>query len=232
MRTIRLADQRGHFDPGWIDTWHTFSFTDYYDPAHMGFGPLRVINDDRIAGQTGFGMHGHKDMEIITYLVEGQIEHRDSLGHGAILKAGDIQVMHAGRGIRHSECNPGSEWTRLLQIWVEPTERGLEPGYTDRRLPAEARNDRLFLIAGPENRGDNLIIHAKARLYAARLSPGFRVEHQIPTGHQTWIQMVEGTLKIGAEHLARGDGLAIHNESNLELIAGPQGAEVLAFDLG
>ena len=130
MRALRPADQRGHFDHGWLDTWHSFSFADYYDPAHMGFGPLRVINDDRIAGQSGFGMHGHKEMEIITYLIEGQLEHRDSLGHGAILKAGDIQVMHAGRGIRHSERNPGSEWTRLLQIWVEPTERGLEPGYT------------------------------------------------------------------------------------------------------
>ena len=232
MRALRPADQRGHFEHGWLDTWHSFSFADYYDPAHMGFGPLRVINDDRIAGQSGFGMHGHKDMEIITYLIEGQIEHRDSLGHGAILKAGDIQVMHAGRGIRHSERNPGWEWTRLLQIWVEPTERGLEPGYTDRRLPAETRNDKLLLIAGPENRGDNLIIHAKARLYAARLSPGYSIQHQIPTGHQTWIQMVEGTVKVGAERLARGDGLAIQNESNLELIAGPQGAEVLVFDLG
>ena len=221
MIQVRKAAERGHFDHGWLDTHHTFSFGDYYDPAHMGFRSLRVINDDRVAPGQGFGMHGHRDMEIVTYVLDGALAHKDSMGNGSILQAGELQRMTAGTGVRHSEFNPSdTEWVHLYQIWLLPQRKGLEPGYQQMAVGEEDRRGRFRLVASPDRVDGSLTIHQDARLYLASLSPGKGVAHQIDRGRAA----------LNGQPLAAGDGAAVSEEENLE-IRGQDDAEVLLFDL-
>jgi redox-sensitive bicupin YhaK (pirin superfamily) len=233
MRTRIPADERGHADHGWLDTRHTFSFADYYDPQRMGFRSLRVINDDLIAGGTGFGLHGHRDMEIISWIARGALEHKDSLGSGAVLRPGDAQVMSAGRGIRHSEFNPDpAVTTRLLQIWIEPTVTGIPPAYADRNYPLAQRTDRWQPIASRDGRDGSLRIHADADVLTTTLTPGTTLRHDLASGRHAWVQVVTGGLTVDGVALAEGDGLAISGEPGLTVTGGPTGAEILLFDLG
>src|SRR3989449_9304222 len=183
MFRVRQAAERGHFNHGWLGTQHTFSFGDYYDPAHMGFRSLRVVNDDRVQPGQGFGMHGHRDMEIVTYVLEGALEHRDSLGNGSVLRAGEVQHMTAGTGVRHSEFNPSDqEWVHLYQIWLLPERKGLEPSYEELALGVEERRGRLRLVASPNGAGGSMTLHPDARLYLAARSPGQDTCHEIRRG--------------------------------------------------
>jgi quercetin 2,3-dioxygenase len=232
MRTLRPADARGHADHGWLRSRFSFSFADYVDPDHMGFCGLRVINDDRIAADTGFGMHGHRDMEIISWLVSGQLAHQDSLGHGAVITPGLVQVMSAGSGIRHSERNPGPGETRLLQVWIEPNRTGGPPSYVDRDCRAAVQAGGLVPIATRDGRGGTPVLRAHADVFASRLAPGATVRHTVQPGRAAWIQMAVGTLSVDGTALSEGDGLAIADAAgDLTLVAGPHGAEVLLFDL-
>ena len=231
MLTIRKAEERGHANHGWLDTWHTFSFADYYEPREMGFGALRVINDDRVKPAQGFGMHGHRDMEIITYVLEGALAHRDSLETVAVLKAGQFQRMTAGRGIRHSEFNPSdTERVHLYQIWIEPEQTGLEPSYEDREFPAAGRQNRLQLIASRDGRDGSMQINQDASLYRASLATGLEVKHPLSPGRHAWLQVVSGKVQVGGYDLTAGDGLAASTEPSLAIRAASQ-AEVLLFDL-
>jgi redox-sensitive bicupin YhaK (pirin superfamily) len=231
MITRRPAEARGHADFGWLKTWHTFSFGQYHDPAHMGFRSLRVINDDIVAPGEGFGMHGHRDMEIVTWVLDGALEHRDSLGTGSVLRPGDIQRMTAGRGIRHSEFNPSQdEPLRLLQIWILPEREGLEPGYEETHVPAAERRNRLRLIVDPAGRDGALRIHQDARIHAALLDAGETVSHALAPGRHAWVQVGDGDVTLDGVDLARGDGAAVSEQTSLEITARTP-AEVLLFDL-
>ena len=231
MMRLRPADQRGHFDHGWLDTRHSFSFGAYHDPEHMGFRDLRVINDDLVQPGQGFGTHGHRDMEILTYVLDGALEHKDSTGGGSILRPGDVQRMTAGRGIRHSEFNPtDDEELRLLQIWILPEREGLEPGYEEKNFPRTQRQGRLKLIASPGGEDDSLRIHQDVRVYAGILGAGERAEHEPAPGRHAWLQVARGRLRVGDLELMDGDGLAVSEEDKLEL-EGLEDAEVLLFDL-
>ena len=231
MITLRPAKARGHAHHGWLDSWHTFSFADYYDPAEMGFGPLRVINDDRIAPGAGFPMHGHRDMEIVTYLLEGALEHQDSLGNGSVIRPGEVQRMSAGRGIRHSEFNPSDEApTWLLQIWIEPEASGLAPGYEQIALSKEDRRGRLRLIASPDGREGSVTIHQDATVYAGLLAPGERVQHALAPGRMAYLHVARGAVTLNGRHLEGGDGAKIRAEPLLD-IHGEADAEILLFDL-
>jgi redox-sensitive bicupin YhaK (pirin superfamily) len=232
MITIRKAAQRGRTNIDWLDSWHSFSFGDYYDPRNMGFGPLRVINDDIVGAGGGFGMHPHRDMEIITYVVSGSLEHKDSLGTGSVIKRGEVQRMTAGTGIRHSEFNPSpSEAVRLLQIWIMPDRQGLKPSYEQRTIGDDQKQNRLRLIASHDGRDGAVTINQDADVYAALLQPGQKISHPLRTGRSAWAQVVSGNLTLNGAELSPGDGAAIQNESNLEFLAG-QPAELLLFDLG
>ena len=228
----RPASERGGGNYGWLDTRYTFSFNDYHDPEHMGFLSLRVINDDRVEPGQGFGTHGHRDMEIVTYVLEGALEHRDSLGNGSVLRAGDLQRMTAGTGVRHSEFNPSErEPVHLYQIWLLPERRNLEPGYEERRFdPAEKRN-RLRLVASRDARDDSLTINQDADLYLAWLEPGQRVAHAFRPGRHGWFQVLRGRVAANGVVLEAGDGAAVSDETTLEIAADGE-AEVLLFDLG
>jgi redox-sensitive bicupin YhaK (pirin superfamily) len=231
--THRPAHERGYANHGWLETRHTFSFALYYDPAHMGFGPLRVINDDRVAPGQGFGQHGHRDMEILSYIVDGSLEHRDTLGNGSVLRSGQVQLMSAGTGIKHSEFNASQDKNvRFLQIWVKPNQRGLKPGYQERSLAAEPG---LELIASPDGEGDAFILHQDARIHALRLGAGGCERYELKTGRALWVQAVEGTMQVlGDEsHLEvqEGDGLSIESEGVLEFKAGATGVNALIFEL-
>jgi redox-sensitive bicupin YhaK (pirin superfamily) len=227
----RPASERGHADHGWLDTWHTFSFADYHDPAHMGFRSLRVINDDIVKAGQGFGMHGHRDMEIVTYLVQGELEHRDSLGTGSVLYPGEVQRMSAGRGVMHSEFNHSPDTDlRLLQIWLRPAREGIDPGYEDKYFPAEEKQGRLRLIVDPDGADGALRIHTDARLYASILGPGQVVVHEPAPGRHAWVQVVRGRLGLSGLELAGGDGAAVSDESRL-VFTGLDEAEFLLFDL-
>lgn len=231
MIQIRKADQRGHFDHGWLDTNHTFSFADYYDPAHMGFRSLRVINDDRVAPGQGFGMHGHRDMEIVTYVLDGALAHKDSMGNGSIVRAGDLQRMTAGTGVHHSEFNPSdTAWVHLYQIWLLPQRKGLEPSYEQRTVGQEENRGRLRLVASPDGADGSLTIHQDARLYLASLSPGEGVAHEIDRGRAAWLQVLRGGVNVLGHDLAAGDGAAVTEESALSVQATVP-SEVLLFDL-
>src|SRR5271166_40545 len=213
MIQVRKAAERGHFDHGWLDTYHTFSFGDYYDPAHMGFRSLRVINDDRVQPGQGFGMHPHRDMEIVTYILDGALEHLDSMGNGSIIKAGELQCMTAGTGIRHSEFNPSDkEWVHLYQIWLLPERKGLEPSYQELALTEEQKRGRFRLVASPDGANGSLTIHQDARLYLASLSPGETVAHQIGRGRAAWLQVLRGKVGVLGNDLSAGDGVAITDE--------------------
>ncbi len=232
MITIRPADERGRADHGWLNTRFTFSFADYQDPRHMGFRSLRVINDDRISGGGGFGAHPHRDMEIITYMVEGQLEHQDNMGHGAVLKRGDVQHMTAGRGVVHSEFNHSqTEPIRLLQIWILPEKRGLVPDYQDRHFDEHGKSNRLRLVASPDGREESLIINQDVDLYDAALSRGNEVRHELRPGRHAWLQVIHGELSLNGQQLKGGDGAAVSEEAVLKIVGESNKAEFLLFDL-
>jgi redox-sensitive bicupin YhaK (pirin superfamily) len=231
MIQVRRAAERGHFEHGWLNTFHSFSFADYYDPAHMGFRSLRVINDDRVAPGQGFGMHGHRDMEIITYVLDGALAHRDSLGNGSTIRAGELQHMTAGTGVRHSEFNPSEqEWVHLYQIWLLPDQRGLPPRYEQTVVGEAEKRGRFRLVAAPDGSDGALTIHQDARLYLASLLPGEAVAHDIEPGRAAWLQVLRGGVKVHGHELAAGDGVAVTDESELSVRAS-NASEVLLFDL-
>jgi len=232
MMTLRRAADRGHANHGWLDTHHTFSFADYHDPRFMGFGPLRVINDDTVAPGAGFPPHSHRDMEIISYVLEGALEHRDSMGTGSVIRPGDLQRMSAGRGVTHSEYNASKEApVHFLQIWLVPTARGLAPGYAQKHFSDEEKRDRLCLLASPDGAAGSVSIASDARLYAALVTPRGHLSHVAEKGRKGWLHVAQGTAEVNAMSLAAGDGLAIEDEPEIA-IASKNGGEVLLFDLG
>ncbi len=229
--TIRRASERGRADHGWLDSHHTFSFTDYYDPAHMGFRSLRVINDDRIAPGHGFGTHPHRDMEIFSYVLEGALQHKDSMGNGRVLKPGQIQLMSAGRGVTHSEFNPSpSEPMRLLQIWIQPRQRGLTPSYTEWHPQPGHADEPKVLVISPDGRDGSATIHQDAEVYRIRLQPGQTVTHELKAGRGAWLQIAEGALTLNGVALATGDGASTEEPGTLKLTAS-KATEALLFDL-
>ncbi|MBN9477759.1 MAG: pirin family protein [Burkholderiales bacterium] len=231
MQTIRRSEERGRADHGWLRSAHTFSFADYFDLAHMGFGPLRVINDDTIAAGRGFGMHGHRDMEIITYVLDGAIEHKDSMGNGSVIRPGDVQRMSAGTGVMHSEFNPERDRaTHMLQIWIEPNVKGVEPSYEERNFPAAEKRGRLRLVASPDGAQGSVGIHQDARLYAGLFDAGERAEHALAEGRQAWVHVARGTAVVNGQRLSGGDALAVGDEAGIVVEQG-ENAEVLLFDL-
>lgn len=231
MIQIRKAQERGHFNHGWLDTYHTFSFSDYYDPAHHNFRSLRVMNEDRVAGGQGFGMHPHRDMEIVTYVLEGALEHRDSMGNGEVLRPGELQRMTAGTGIMHSEFNPSeTEPVHLYQIWLFPEKKGLAPGYEQRAFPDADKHNRWRLVASHDGRDGSLTVHQDAELHLARLDAGQRLDYPVRPGRYAWLQVLRGSVKLNDQPLATSDGAAVSEETNLSLEAAAP-AEVLLFDL-
>jgi redox-sensitive bicupin YhaK (pirin superfamily) len=231
MLTLRKAADRGHFDHGWLDTYHTFSFADYYDPQHTGFRALVVMNEDRIAAGRGFGMHGHRDMEIVTLVLSGALEHRDSLGHGEVLRPGELQRMSAGTGIRHSEFNPSAtEAVHLYQIWLSPREPGLPPSYEQRALPVGERENRWQLAASPFGSDGALTIHQDARILLANLAAGGTLTYDLPAGRHAWLQVLRGAIELNGQALATSDGVAISDETHLAISA-QEPAELMLFDL-
>ncbi len=231
MIRIRPAAARGHADHGWLSTWHSFSFGEYHDPAEMGWGCLRVINDDYVAPDTGFGMHGHRDMEIVTYLLSGILEHKDSMGNGARMRRPEIQRMSAGRGVMHSEFNPSAaETLHLLQIWIEPDEPGKTPAYEQKAFPDEAKRGRLLPIVTPDGRDGSFGIRQDAGIYATLLAPGETVAHALAPGRRAYVHVASGAVALNGLALVTGDGAKIQNESELTLVAVAD-AEVLLFDL-
>ena len=231
MITIRKSEERGHFDLGWLDTYHTFSFDQYYDPAHMHFRSLRVINEDRVVPAKGFPTHSHRDMEIITYILSGELEHRDSMGNGSVIRPGDVQRMSAGTGVAHSEFNPSqTQPVHLLQIWILPRARNLPPGYEQKYFSEEERRGRLRLVASEDGRDGSVTIQQDARLYATILEPGSSIEHTLADKRYAWIQVARGNLNVNGHELNQGDGAAVSNEHQVQLTAN-DGAELLLFDL-
>jgi redox-sensitive bicupin YhaK (pirin superfamily) len=232
MLTMRRADERGVAQLGWLDSRHTFSFGDYYDPRHMGFGPLRVINEDRVRPGAGFGTHGHRDMEIISYVLDGELAHKDSLGTGSVIRPGDIQVMSAGTGIRHSEFNHSSERpVHFLQIWLLPGREGLTPRYDQKEFSADDKRGRLRLVASRDGREGSLLIHQDADVFAALLAAGETVAHALAAGRKAWLQVVRGTVEVNGQSAQAGDGIALENETTLAVTARADGSEILVFDL-
>ena len=229
MIQLRKADDRGHANHGWLDSWHTFSFADYHDPRHMGFSVLRVINEDFVEPGQGFPTHPHRDMEIITWILEGALEHKDSLGTGSVIRPGDAQRMSAGTGIRHSEFSPSKDAaTHLLQIWILPNQQGVTPSYEQKTIaPAELAN-HLRLVASPNGAEGSVTIHQDAYLYVTRLKNG-EVTHMLAPDRRAWVQVARGELTLNGQKLTAGDGAGIENESRLTLTGGD--AEALLFDL-
>jgi quercetin 2,3-dioxygenase len=239
MIAIRTSDARGHAQHGWLDTRHTFSFADYYDPAFMGFRDLRVINEDRVEAGQGFGTHGHRDMEIISYVLEGALAHKDSLGTGSIVRPGEVQRMSAGTGILHSEFNPSKdEPLHFLQIWIVPSRRGLSPSYEQKTFPYEEKRGRLRLVASPDGADGSLTIHQDARLYVTILGRGETVAHALQPGRAAFVQVARGEVRVNGGVLTAGDGAAVENEALVTVEGGGEPgsrdldeAEVLLFDL-
>lgn len=231
MLDIRLNHHRGHANHGWLDTHYTFSFSDYYDPAHMGFRALRVINEDIIAPGQGFGTHGHQDMEILSYVLSGELGHKDSLGSGGVLRHGEVQFMSAGTGIRHSEENPSKETAvHLLQIWLLPNQAGLDPYYGQKIFPLNRQPDQLHLIASRNGREGSFLIHSDAEMYAGKLLVGTEFRQQL-TGRHGWVQVASGEIAVNGYPLHVGDGIAISDEDSIK-IGVVRDAEILLFDLG
>jgi hypothetical protein len=232
MIVKRPAAERGHFDHGWLDTSHTFSFANYHDPAHMGFRALRVINEDRVAAGRGFGAHSHRDMEIITYVLEGALAHADSMGNGSTIVPGDVQRMSAGTGITHSEFNARrDEPVHFLQIWLLPDREGLAPGYEQKAIPEREERGVLRLVASRDGREGSVTIHQDVDLCASRLEAGERVKHALADGRHAWLQMVRGRIELNGTALAAGDGAAVSRETALEIVA-REPSHLLLFDLG
>ena len=231
MLTVRKSCDRGHADHGWLKSHHSFSFADYHDPAHMGVGNLRVINEDRIAPGTGFGMHGHRDMEIVTYVLEGALSHKDSLGNGATILPGDVQRMSAGRGIMHSEVNEAkSGQTHLLQIWIEPVEKGLRPSYEQKNFTADDKRGVLRLVASPDGREGSVTIHADAMLRVGLFDGDEQADLALDPARKAYVHMARGSAVVNGQALNAGDALKLEGESALQIAQGQQ-AEVLVFDL-
>jgi len=232
MITLRPAEDRGLARLGWLTSRHSFSFGDYYDPRHMGFGPLRVINEDRVEPGSGFDTHGHRDMEIVSYVLEGALEHKDSIGTGSVIRPGEVQRMSAGTGIRHSEFNPSqTEPVHFLQIWLLPRQDGLKPGYEQKSFPAAGKHNRLRLVVSPDSAAGSVLIHQDARIYDASLDEGASVTHALGKGRKAWVQVVRGSLDIEGEWLRTGDGAAIEAVDTVTLAAHDPRTEILLFDL-
>jgi quercetin 2,3-dioxygenase len=231
MITIRKADERGHFDLGWLNTYHTFSFDQYYDPNHMGFRSLRVINEDVVQPGNGFPTHAHRDMEIITYILEGALEHGDSMGNGSIIRPGDVQRMSAGTGVRHSESNPSSnQLVHLLQIWILPAEKSIPPEYEEKKFSDDEKRNKLRLVVSPEGSEGSVKINQDARIYASLLDAGQEVVHTLANGRSAWLQIAAGSVTLNDISLQQGDGVAVSQEPDLRISASAP-AEVLLFDL-
>jgi redox-sensitive bicupin YhaK (pirin superfamily) len=232
MQIVRRASERGHADHGWLDSFHTFSFAEYHDPAHMGFRALRVINDDTVAPGRGCGAHPHRDMEILSYVREGALAHRDSTGTGSVIRPGDVQRMSAGTGVVHSEHNASEvEPVHFLQILLIPSQRGLPPGYEQRMFPEPDRAGRLRLVASPDGRDGSLTVHSDAAVHAGILGAGQRAELPLAAGRHAWIHVARGAARVNGHELGAGDGLALTDEPGV-VVEGQTGAEVLVFDLG
>ncbi len=231
MIEIRKSKDRGYADHGWLRSYHTFSFADYHDPEHMGFGHLRVINEDRIQPGTGFGTHGHRDMEIISYVLEGALAHKDSMGNGSAIVPGDVQRMSAGKGVMHSEFNHAQDGvTHFLQIWIEPNVMGIPPSYEQKHFDAAAKKGRLRLVASPDGREGSVTIHQDAHVYAALLDGADRATHKLQPGRRAYLHVARGRLTANGQPLEAGDALKATNTSEIALEKGEE-AEVLLFDL-
>lgn len=228
--TIRKANERGHANHGWLDTFHSFSFANYYDPQWMGFGSLRVINDDLVMPGMGFGTHPHNNMEIITYILSGSLEHKDSMGNGRVIKTREVQYMSAGTGVRHSEFNPAKdEAVHLLQIWIMPDETGVKPRYAEKSL-VNAPTGKFNLVTSKAGRDGSIAIHQDADLWIAKLAPGEEVSHKLVSGRKAWLHVAEGEVSLNGETLSAGDAVAVTEETSLDLSA-TKPAQVLLFDL-
>jgi redox-sensitive bicupin YhaK (pirin superfamily) len=231
MIQIRKSQDRGHANHGWLSTYHTFSFAGYQDPNHMRFRSLRVMNEDFVAPGQGFGTHPHNDMEIVTYVLEGALEHRDSMGNGEVLRPGEFQRMSAGTGITHSEFNPSAnEPVHLYQIWLYPQRKGIEPSYEQKRFPEEERHNRLRLVASRDAEDHSLLIHQDARIYLANLDEGVEIVHSIEEGRGAWLQVLRGSVTLNGQRLGTSDGAAVTEERSLAVQAS-ENAEIMLFDL-
>ena len=231
MISVRKARARGHFDFGWLDTYHTFSFGEYYDPHFMGFRALRVINEDRVQPGHGFPTHGHRDMEIITYVLRGGLEHKDSMGNGSVIYPGEVQRMSAGTGVRHSEANHApDEIVHLLQIWIEPAALGTAPGYEQKFFADDEKRGQLRLIASPDGRAGSVTVQQDAELYAALVEPDEEVRHELRPDRHAWVQVARGAVELNGQLLEQGDGAAVSDEEYVTVVA-RRPAEVLLFDL-
>lgn len=231
MITLRKAEERGHANHGWLDSYHSFSFANYYDSRYMGFRSLRVINEDRVKGGMGFGAHGHRDMEIISYVLEGALEHKDSMGNTSVIRPGEVQIMSAGTGIAHSEYNHSKkDLVHFLQIWIVPDQRGLQPRYDQKVYPDEEKRGQLRLIASPEGRDGSVMIHQDLNLYATLLDSGEQIEHQIDPKRHAWLQVVKGEASVNGLPIKTGDGVAI-SEMDKVVLEAHKPTELLLFDL-
>jgi redox-sensitive bicupin YhaK (pirin superfamily) len=231
MQEVRRSSDRGHADHGWLKSFHSFSFADYYDPEHVEFGPLRVINEDRVQAGQGFGTHSHRDMEIISYVLQGELAHKDSTGSASTIRPGDVQRMSAGRGVQHSEFNPSPEQgVHFLQIWIQPDERGIPPSYEEKRFSAEEKRGRLRLIASPDRAEGSVLIHQDARIYAGLFDGDESAEFAIRPGRRAYVHIARGAVTVNGELLEAGDALKLTGATALQLERG-RGAEVLVFDL-
>jgi len=232
MITVRPAAERGIANLGWLDSRHTFSFGHYFDPRHMGFGPLRVINEDRVKPGAGFDTHGHRDMEIISYVLEGALEHKDSIGTGSVIRPGEVQVMSAGTGIRHSEFNHSkTDPVHFLQIWVMPDRLGLTPRYDQKAFAASDKRGRLRLVGSTDGRNGSIVIHQDVAIYDSLLARGDSVSHDLEAGRKGWVQVIRGAVEVNARTAGAGDGIAIEDEPTVTITAQADGSEVLLFDL-
>ncbi len=231
MIELRKSGERGHANHGWLDSYHSFSFADYHDPRHMGYASLRVINEDVVQPGKGFGTHGHSDMEIITYILEGALEHKDSMGNGSVIRPGDVQRMSAGTGVRHSEFNPSAkELVHLLQIWILPGVKGIAPGYEEKHFDAASKRGRLRLVASSDGRDGSVTIHQDAAVYAALIDGAEQVTHALARGRQAYVHVARGSVDVNGETLAAGDAAKIGGEAAISLKNG-KSAELLLFDL-
>jgi redox-sensitive bicupin YhaK (pirin superfamily) len=236
MMILRRSEERGYADHGWLQTFHSFSFADYHDPDHMGFGPLRVINEDRIAAGMGFGTHGHRDMEIVTYVMEGELSHKDSIGGGtaAVIRPGDVQRMSAGTGVRHSEFNQSKQTTHLLQIWIEPNVFGIAPSYEEKRFDAEAKRGRLRLVASPDGADGSVTIHQDARLYVGTFDGSEGASLALQKDRRAYVHVARGEIEVNGTRLLAGDAAKLVGTDSIRpevQLAHGHGSEVLLFDL-
>jgi redox-sensitive bicupin YhaK (pirin superfamily) len=231
MIHLRKSSDRGHADHGWLKTYHTFSFADYHDPAHMGFAALRVINEDWVQPGMGFGMHGHRDMEIVTYVLAGALGHKDSMGNGSILKPGEFQRMSAGTGVRHSEFNPSTtEPVHLYQIWLEPKGVGIEPSYEQKFFADDEKHGKFRLVASPDGADGSLTIYQNAKVYLSTLNADDSVQHELAKGRRAWLQVLRGWVEVNGQPGEAGDGFAVSDESKVSVV-GKAFAEVMLFDM-